>query len=86
MNNEQLSEPPFIDDGKGFPTPDSARQAFNMFSLDRIADIQGSYMGQRSSMVELVTRCRIERLVENWPKAFIAQVMGAASQAGQEQG
>lgn len=91
MGNEKLgepaeAEPPFVDSGEGFPTGKSVRQALGMFSLDRLADIPVSYMGQEGSMVDLISRCRIERLVENWPKGFIAQVVGAASQAGQQSG
>ena len=78
------TEHPFIDNGEGFPTPDSVRDALRMFSMDRLADIPANYMGQEGSMVELITRCRIERLTENWPKDFIAQVIGSAAQAGQE--
>lgn len=75
---------PFVDNGEGFPTSDSARSALSMFNLDRLADIPVSYKGQEGSMVELLTCCRIERLTENWPKDFIAHVIGSASQAGQQ--
>lgn len=78
------NKPPFVDNGEGFPTPDSVRAALGMFSLGRLADMPVSYMDHQGSMVDLITRCRIERLTENWPKSFIAQVIGAASQAGQQ--
>lgn len=75
---------PFIDNGEGFPTPDSVRQALGMFSLDRLADIPVNYRGQEGSMIDLIAKCRIDRLTENWPKDFIAQVVGSASQAGRQ--
>jgi hypothetical protein len=74
---------PFIDNGEGFPTPDSVRQALGMFSLSPLADIAVNFRGQEGSMVDLVAQCQIGHLTENWPKGFIAQVIGAASQAGQ---
>lgn len=80
------SKHPFVDNGEGFPTPDSVRAALGMFSLDRLADIPVSYMDKKGSMVDLITRCRIERLTENWPKGFIAQVIGAASADQQSTG
>jgi hypothetical protein len=75
---------PFIDDGNGFPTPDSVRTALDLFKLDRLADVPISFRGEDGSMVDLVSHCRIEHLTENWPKGFIGQVIGIASQAGQQ--
>lgn len=81
------TDPPFIDNGEGFPTPDSVREALGMFRLDSLSDITvRSHTGEEGTMVDLITDCRIKRLVENWPKDFIAHVMGAASQASQEPG
>jgi hypothetical protein len=73
---------PFDDNGEGFPTPDSVRTALSQFNLDRLSEVEVSYMGQEGSMVDLISRCQIDRLTQNWPKDFIAQVVGAAAQAG----
>lgn len=81
MNAEKI--PPFVDSGNGLPTPDSVRQALTMFGLDRLADINVRYADHEGSMTDLIARCRIERLTQNWPKGFIAQVIGSASEAGQ---
>lgn len=85
MNRESSGGPdhPFIDNGEGFPTADSIREVLGMFSLDRLTDIPVSYNGREGTMVDLIAHCRIERLTENWPKGFISQVIGVASQAGQ---
>lgn len=81
-----VADHPFVDAGEGFPTIDSVRMALGMFQLDTLADITVEFRGQPGSMVELIAKCRIERLVDNWPKDFIGQVIGAASQAAQESG
>jgi hypothetical protein len=78
-------DPPFIDNGEGYPTPESVHVALGMFSMGALAEVPVSYGGHRGSMTELITRCRIERLTENWPKGFIGQVVGAASQAAAQQ-
>jgi hypothetical protein len=75
---------PFIDNGEGFPTPDSVRSALNMYQLGALADTTASFRGEADSMVGLIARCRIEDLTKNWPKGFIAQVIGVAAQAGQQ--
>jgi hypothetical protein len=74
---------PFVDDGEGYPTEDSVREALDMFRLGPLADVQVAFRGQDGSMTELITQCRIERLVEDWPRGFVGQVVGIASQAGQ---
>ena len=74
---------PFEDNGEGFPTADSVYKALGMFSMESLADTRINYRGQEGTMVGLITQCQIERLVENWPGGFIAQVVGAATQAGQ---
>jgi hypothetical protein len=74
---------PFKDSGNGCPTSESVRTALGMFSLGSLADTSVNFRGQAGPMVELITHCKIEQLVTNWPKDFIAQVIGAASQASQ---
>lgn len=84
MTETQLPEHPFIDNGEGFPTPDSVRTALGMFSLDELADIPIRFKGEEGSMIDLVAQCQIEHLTRNWPKGFIAQVIGSATQAAQQ--
>jgi len=74
---------PFVDNGEGFPTSGSVRQALGMFSLGALADTPVRFRGQQGPLVDLISQCRIDNLTQNWPKDFIAQVVGAASQAGQ---
>lgn len=75
--------PPFVDSGQGYPTPASARAALDMFKMGRLADVPVSSRGSEGTMVDLITRCRIERLTEDWPQGFIGQVVGIATQAAQ---
>jgi hypothetical protein len=77
-------DPPFIDNGEGLPTSDSVVEALGMFGLDRLADLPVRYGEHAGTMVDLIARCRIERLTQNWPKGFITQVIGTATQAGEE--
>lgn len=77
-------EIPFVDNGEGYPTSNSVREALDMFDLGALADVPVHFRGQDGTMVDLVTQCRINRLVEDWPKGFIGQVVGGAAQAGQQ--
>jgi hypothetical protein len=79
----EIGEPPFVDDGEGFPTKDSVRAALNMCKLGVLADKQVEFRGQQGSMIDVIGQCRIERLTENWPAQFMGTVIGAASQASQ---
>ena len=78
------TKPPFVDNGSGFPEPDSVKQALNMYNLDKLANLTVSYRGQEGSMVDLIARCRIEHLTQDWPRGFIAQVIGAAAEAARQ--
>jgi hypothetical protein len=75
--------PPFVDNGQGYPTPESARAALDLFKMGRLADVPVNFRGHEGSVVDLVARCRIERLTENWPQGFVGQVVGIATQAAQ---
>jgi hypothetical protein len=77
---------PFVDNGEGFPTSESVSAALEMFNLGALAEVQVSFRGHPGSMVELITHCKIDRLTENWPNGFVAQVIGSAAQAGENSG
>jgi hypothetical protein len=74
---------PFVEDKSraGMPTVDSVRDVMGTLNLGSLVDTQVSFMGQEGPMSVLISKCRIERLKEDWPKGFIAQVIGAAAQA-----
>lgn len=84
LTAEQAPPIPFIDNGEGFPTPDSARQALTMFKLSPLADMSVVFNEQKGTMTDLITKCKIEHLVTNWPKQFIGMVVGIATDAKQK--
>lgn len=82
-------KPPFIDNGEGLPTTDSVHRALEATQLSALADVEVSYGDPEGgkhtgTVVDLVGRCRIEHLVTDWPRGFMAHVIGAATQAANE--
>lgn len=78
-------EHPFVDSGEGFPTAESVREALIVCKLGALADVQVNYRGKSGSMVDLLTQCRIEHLLDNWPMGFASEVYGSAAQAAQQE-
>lgn len=79
-------DPPFDDDGNGYPTPESVREALALFKMDNLAGVPVSFRGEEGTVQELISRCRIEHLTQNWPKGFIGQVVGIVSQQAERKG
>lgn len=75
---------PFVDNGNGFPTPESVSTALNICRLGALADRSVTFRGEEGTMVDLIVKCRIEHLTENWPRSFIGRIVGIAAQAGQQ--
>ena len=74
---------PFIDNGLGYPTQESVRDALGAVSMGALADVPVQFRGEKGSMVDVIAKCPIEHLVDGWPKNFVARVIGVATQAAQ---
>ena len=73
---------PFVDNGSGYPTLESANRALEMFAPSSVMDLNISFRGEQGNVPELITKCKIEDLTKDWPKGFMRNLVALVAEAG----